>query len=81
MPPDTEVDLTGRVIDQLDRTPDDRLRTIMKALVQHLHAFASEVRLTDPEDHELAGRAKRRNDGHGEPPRCTRIIGLNQSAA
>jgi catechol 1,2-dioxygenase len=49
VPSNSEGDLTRRVIEQLDSAPDDRLRTIMKALVEHLHAFASEVRLTDPE--------------------------------
>lgn len=49
MPSNSESDLTRRVIGQLEATPDDRLRLIMTALVEHLHAFASEVRLTDPE--------------------------------
>ncbi len=30
-------------------TPDERLRTVMQALVRHLHAFASEVELTEAE--------------------------------
>ena len=30
-------------------TPDERLRTLMTALTRHLHAFAREVRLTEPE--------------------------------
>ena len=33
----------------MSRTPDPRLREIMVALVKHLHAFAREVRLTEPE--------------------------------
>ena len=28
---------------------DDRLRTVITSLVQHLHAFVREVRLTEPE--------------------------------
>lgn len=31
------------------RTPDERLRTVMAALVRHLHAFAREVQLTEGE--------------------------------
>ena len=33
----------------MERTPDARLRTVIAALTQHLHAFAQEVRLTDEE--------------------------------
>jgi len=45
----TEQELTDEVVARFDATPDDRLRTIMQALVRHLHAFAREVRLTDDE--------------------------------
>jgi len=45
----TEHTLTGEVIRRLVATPDERLRTVMQALVRHLHAFVTEVRLTDAE--------------------------------
>ena len=45
----TEDDLTGEVVARLAATPDPRLREVMTALVRHLHAFASEVRLTEEE--------------------------------
>jgi len=45
----TEHTLTGEVIRRLAATPDERLRTVMQALVRHLHAFVTEVRLTDAE--------------------------------
>lgn len=41
--------LTQAVIDRFAQTPDPRLKTIMGALVKHLHAFAREVQLTEEE--------------------------------
>ena len=45
----TEAGLTAQVLQRLDATPDPRLREVMLALVRHLHAFASQVRLTEAE--------------------------------
>jgi catechol 1,2-dioxygenase len=42
-------DITAKVLASFDDCADDRLRTIMKALVTHLHAFATEVTLTEDE--------------------------------
>lgn len=44
-----EQDVTTAVLSAMDGAPDPRLREIMAALVRHLHAFAREVRLTEPE--------------------------------
>ena len=41
--------ITQAVIDRLADTPDPRLKRIMTSLVQHLHAFAREVKLTEAE--------------------------------
>ncbi len=41
--------ITQAVIARLAGTPDPRLKEIMTSLVQHLHAFAREVRLTEAE--------------------------------
>ncbi len=41
--------ITQAVIARLAATPDPRLKDIMTALVQHLHAFAREVKLTEAE--------------------------------
>jgi hydroxyquinol 1,2-dioxygenase len=41
--------ITQAVIARLATTPDARLKEIMTSLVQHLHAFAREVKLTEPE--------------------------------
>ena len=41
--------ITQAVIARLASTPDPRLKEIMTSLVQHLHAFAREVKLTEAE--------------------------------
>jgi hydroxyquinol 1,2-dioxygenase len=41
--------ITQAVIERFSRTPDPRLKEIVTSLVQHLHAFAREVRLTEEE--------------------------------
>lgn len=42
-------ELTAEVLQRLEATPDDRLRRVMLALVQHLHALVREVGLTEVE--------------------------------
>ena len=42
-------DITGRVVASFDNCPDPRLREVMQSMVKHLHAFASEIRLTPDE--------------------------------
>ena len=44
-----EQQLTDEVLARLAATPDPRLRELVQALVRHLHDFAREVRLTEPE--------------------------------
>ena len=41
--------ITQAVLARLATTPDARLKEIMTSLVQHLHAFAREVKLTEAE--------------------------------
>ena len=41
--------ITQAVIARLAETPDPRLKQVLTSLVQHLHAFAREVRLTEAE--------------------------------
>ena len=45
----TQDNITQAVIGRLADTPDPRLKEIMTSLVQHLHAFAREVKLTEDE--------------------------------
>ncbi len=42
-------DITAQVLARFDSTPDARLRQIMRSLVTHLHAFVSDVELTEAE--------------------------------
>lgn len=44
-----QLQLTEAVIHEMRRTESPRVREILEALVRHLHAFAREVRLTEPE--------------------------------
>jgi hydroxyquinol 1,2-dioxygenase len=44
-----DADLTRAVEASFENTPDPRLRQVLQALVRHLHAFASEVELTEDE--------------------------------
>jgi catechol 1,2-dioxygenase len=45
----TEQDITAEALQRFAATPDPRLRQIMLALVNHLHAFVKEVELTETE--------------------------------
>lgn len=45
----TQDNITQAVIARLADTPDARLKEVMTSLVQHLHAFAREVKLTEAE--------------------------------
>lgn len=45
----TQDNITQAVIARMADTPDARLKEIMTSLVQHLHAFAREVKLTEEE--------------------------------
>jgi hydroxyquinol 1,2-dioxygenase len=45
----TEDDITAEVLARFSETPDPRLREIMLGLIQHLHAFVKDVRLTEAE--------------------------------
>jgi len=44
-----QYNITQEVLARLANTPDPRLKQIMTSLVQHLHAFAREVKLTEAE--------------------------------
>ncbi|MFD8816234.1 dioxygenase [Streptomyces sp. NPDC059627] len=44
-----EADITRRVLESFDGCTDPRLRQVLQSLVDHLHAFVREVRLTEQE--------------------------------
>jgi len=47
--PVSPAEITARAVARFDSTPDPRLREIMRSLVGHLHAFVTEVGLTEEE--------------------------------
>jgi catechol 1,2-dioxygenase len=58
----TPADVTADALAVMRRTPDPRLNAIMTALVRHLHAFVSEVRLTEEEFREATALLKTMGD-------------------
>ena len=42
-------EITAAAVASFETCPDPRLRQLLQALVRHLHAFASEVNLTEDE--------------------------------
>jgi hydroxyquinol 1,2-dioxygenase len=51
----TPEDITAAVIASFDGCPDERLRSVMRSLTAHLHAFVSDVALTQEEWQEAIG--------------------------
>jgi hydroxyquinol 1,2-dioxygenase len=45
----SQSDITSAVLSEIERAPNPRFREIMSAAVKHLHAFARETKLTEPE--------------------------------
>ena len=45
----TPDDITAAVLASFERSPDERLGTVMRALTAHLHAFVKDVALTEEE--------------------------------
>jgi hydroxyquinol 1,2-dioxygenase len=50
-----ENELARTVLASFDHTPDPRLKELMQALVRHLHAFITEVRLSEEEWQQAIG--------------------------
>jgi catechol 1,2-dioxygenase len=78
---DRQDQVTDAVLAAMAATPDPRLREIMEALVRHLHAFAREVRLTEPEWERAVGFVTRlgqaTNDTHNEVILASDAVGLS----
>jgi catechol 1,2-dioxygenase len=56
MPIRTHADLTRAVLAEVDRTPDARLRRILRSAVQHLHDFVRDTELTEAEFRQVCGQ-------------------------
>lgn len=78
---ETEQDVTPAVLAAMANAPDPRLREIMASLVKHLHAFARDVKLTEPEWERgiefLIGLGKLTNDTHNEAILASDAIGFS----
>ena len=76
-----ESQITEAVLAAMADTPNLRLRTVMDALVRHLHAFVREVRPTEEEwERGLAfvtGLGQATNDAHNETILAADIVGLS----
>jgi catechol 1,2-dioxygenase len=75
-------DVTAAVIEVMGRTRDPRLREIMIALAQHLHAFVRETRLTEIEYRAaaalIAKLGQQTTDTHNEVVLMGGSLGLSQ---
>jgi catechol 1,2-dioxygenase len=78
---DRQEQVTDAVIAAMSKARDPRLREVMAALVRHLHAFAREVRLTEPEWEKavafLTSLGQATNDVHNEVILASDAIGLS----
>jgi catechol 1,2-dioxygenase len=78
---DNEKEVTPAVLAAMENTNDPRFKEIITALVRHLHAFAREVKLTEPEWERgigyLVALGQRTNDTHNEAILASDAIGLS----
>jgi hydroxyquinol 1,2-dioxygenase len=51
----SQADITSAVLAELDGAEDPRFKEIMGAAIRHLHAFAREIKLTEPEFQQACG--------------------------
>lgn len=74
-------DVTRAVLAEIERAPDARWREIMGAAVRHLHAFAREVALTEPEFQQacavIAKLGQLTNESHNEVVLAAGSLGLS----
>jgi catechol 1,2-dioxygenase len=78
---DRQEQVTEAVLAAMAQAPDARLREIMSSLVTHLHAFAREVKLTEPEWEKavafVTGLGQATNDVHNEVILASDAVGLS----
>ncbi len=81
MPIETVEEVTPAVLAAMARTEDPRFKEIITALVRHLHAFAQDVKLTEPEWERAIGYlvalGQKTNDTHNEAILASDSIGLS----
>jgi catechol 1,2-dioxygenase len=77
----SDKEVTPAVLSAMENTSDPRFKEIITSLVRHLHAFAIEVKLTEPEWERgigyLVALGQRTNDTHNEAILASDAIGLS----
>jgi catechol 1,2-dioxygenase len=78
---ENQKDVTKAVLSELERATDPRFKEIMSAFVRHLHDFAREVKLTEPEFQAAVGYlvaiGKHTNVTHNEGVLMAGAIGFS----
>jgi catechol 1,2-dioxygenase len=78
---DRQEQVTDAVLAAMSKAPDARLREIMASLVKHLHGFAREVKLTEPEWEKavefVTGLGQATTDTHNEVILASDALGLS----
>ncbi len=78
---DTQQQVTAAVLQAMASTPNARLREVMEALVRHLHDFAREVKLTEPEWEAavafVTGLGQATTDTHNEVILASDAVGFS----
>lgn len=78
---ESDKEVTPAVLAAMENTSDPRFKEIITSLVRHLHAFAREVKLTEPEWEQgigyLVALGQRTNDVHNEAILASDAIGLS----
>ena len=77
----TQADVTPAVLKVMEQTTDPRLREIMISLIEHLHGFIRDTRLTEAEFREatdiLNDLGKASTDTHNEPVLMAGTLGVS----
>ena len=78
---DREEQVTAAVLAESERIDDPRLKTIIQAMIRHLHGFAREVRLTEKEFDQainlISALGQRTTDSHNETRLIAGSLGLS----
>ncbi len=78
---DKQEQVTEAVLAAMAKAPNARLRQVMESLVRHLHAFARDVKLTEPEWEKavafVTGLGHQTTDTHNEVILASDAVGLS----
>jgi catechol 1,2-dioxygenase len=78
---ETQQDVTRAVLEEMHRTPNARTKELLAALVQHVHAFIRETKLTEREFQEAIGTinaiGQRTTPSHNEAMLLAGALGVS----